>query len=251
VSHSDGYRILNFKNFRIRIGYGYSKNVSHTDQEFKNQYPLTSSVWQWARDDHYPVCRLDILQDSENCHQKSSTGRLYISAEGLDILNKYHCFIVLRISILGVLELCFGGAKPTNPLLWRWDYVAKLQLAFDCNWLGKLLRLRDISNLQDLSNFLFKSMTGLKVAQHIQVVSILLHEAKRVLGLFCLHLNTIGWSGHVTSTIHRDNWLEFKSLWLGFRIMAYGQGLVVQCLELGLACRSLNVNKMLLTACEL
>ena len=165
--------------------------------------------------------------------RKSSTGRLYINAEGLDILNKYHCFIVLRISILGVLELCFGGAKPTNPPLWRWDYVAKLQLAFECNWLGKLLRLRDISSLQDLSNFLFISMTGLKVVQHTQVVSILLHEAKRVLGLFCLHLNTIGWSGHVTSTIHRDNWLAFKSLWLGFRIMAYGQGLVVQCLELG------------------
>jgi len=27
-------------------------------------------------------------------------------------------------------------------------------------------------------------------------VSILLHEAIPVLGLFCLHLNTIGWSGH-------------------------------------------------------
>jgi len=32
-------------------------------------------------------------------------------------------------------------------------------------------------------------MTGPKVAQRIQVV---LHEAKPVLGLFCLHLNTIG-----------------------------------------------------------
>jgi len=45
----------------------------------------------------------------------------------------------------------------------------------------------------------------------------------------------------VTSTIRRDNWLGFKSLWLGFRISAYGQGfdqvlgLVVQCLELGLS----------------
>jgi len=35
-------------------------------------------------------------------------------------------------------------------------------------------------------------MTGLTVLQRIQVVSILLHEAKPVLGLFCLHLNTIG-----------------------------------------------------------
>jgi len=30
--------------------------------------------------------------------------------------------------------------------------------------------------------------------------------------------------GHVTSTMRRDNWLEFKSSWLGFRIGAYGQG---------------------------
>jgi len=30
--------------------------------------------------------------------------------------------------------------------------------------------------------------------------------------------------GHVTNTICRDNWLGFKSLWLRFRIRAYGQG---------------------------
>jgi len=30
--------------------------------------------------------------------------------------------------------------------------------------------------------------------------------------------------GHVTSTICRDNWLGFISLWLQFRIRAYGQG---------------------------
>jgi len=52
--------------------------------------------------------------------------------------------------------------------------------------------------LEDMSNFLFMSMTVWpKVAQRIQVVSILLHEAKPVLGLFCLHLNAIGGSGHV------------------------------------------------------
>jgi len=34
-----------------------------------------------------------------------------------------------------------------------------------------------MSSLQDMSNFLFISMTGPKMAQHIQVVSILLHEA--------------------------------------------------------------------------
>ena len=58
-----------------------------------------------------------------------------------------------------------------------------------------------MSTLQDMSNFLFISMTGPKVAQCIQVVSILLHEAKPVLGLFWLHLNTIGWRGHVTNTV--------------------------------------------------
>ena len=30
--------------------------------------------------------------------------------------------------------------------------------------------------------------------------------------------------GHVTSTICRDNWLGFKSLWLGFRIRDCAQG---------------------------
>jgi len=55
-----------------------------------------------------------------------------------------------------------------------------------------------MSSLQDMSNFLFISMTtGPKVAQRIQVVSILLHETKPVLGLFCLYSNTIGWSDHV------------------------------------------------------
>jgi len=41
----DGYQILNFTNFPIRIGYGYSKNLSDMDQELKNQYPLTSAVY--------------------------------------------------------------------------------------------------------------------------------------------------------------------------------------------------------------
>ena len=37
--------------------------------------------------------------------------------------------------------------------------------------------------------------------------------------------------GHVTSTICRDNWLGLKSLWLGFRIRAYGQGVRLLRLE--------------------
>jgi len=31
-------------------------------------------------------------------------------------------------------------------------------------------------------------------------------------------------AGHVTSTICRDSWLGFKSLWLSFMIRAYDQG---------------------------
>jgi len=58
-----------------------------------------------------------------------------------------------------------------------------------------------------------------------RLVSILPHEAQPVVELFCLHLNTIDWSGHVTSTIRRDNWWGFKSLWLWFKISTYDQGL--------------------------
>jgi len=49
---------------------------------------------------------------------------------------------------------------------------------------SRLLRIRDMSSLQDMSNFLFMSMTGPKEAEGIQVVFNLLHEAKPVLGLF-------------------------------------------------------------------
>jgi len=54
-----------------------------------------------------------------------------------------------------------------------------------------------------------------------------------MLGHFSLHLNTIGRNGHVTTTVRRDNLLGYKGLWLGFRIRAYSQGLVIQCLALG------------------
>jgi len=41
-------------------------------------------------------------------------------------------------------------------------------------------------SLQEMSYFLFVSMTGFEVAQRIQVVSILLHEAKPTLCQFSL-----------------------------------------------------------------
>jgi len=53
-----------------------------------------------------------------------------------------------------------------------------------------------------------------------------------VLGLFCLHSNTIGWSDHLTSTIRRYaetiGWVC-----LGFRIRAYGQDLGSVTVEVG------------------
>jgi len=48
------------------------------------------------------------------------------------------------------------------------------------------------------------SRTGPEVAQRIQVVSILFHVAKPVLGLFCLHSNTIGSSDLVTTNTQRQ-----------------------------------------------
>jgi len=38
----DGFWILNFRNFPIRIGYGYTKIFLDMDQVLKNQYLLTS-----------------------------------------------------------------------------------------------------------------------------------------------------------------------------------------------------------------
>jgi len=44
-SDTDGYRIPNFRNFWIRIGYGCAKIFSDMDQELKNLYPLTSATY--------------------------------------------------------------------------------------------------------------------------------------------------------------------------------------------------------------
>jgi len=80
-------------------------------------------------------------------------------------LNKHHCFIVLHISIVGTWSFVSEGLSPPKPppYPWRWHCVAKFQLAFKCNWFGKVFRLRDMSSLQDVSNFLFISMTVPKV----------------------------------------------------------------------------------------
>jgi len=48
-----------------------------------------------------------------------------------------------------------------------------------------------MSSLQDMSDFLFKHDRA-QFGQRIQVVPILLHEAKAMLRLFYLKLNTVG-----------------------------------------------------------
>jgi len=76
-----------------------------------------------------------------------------------------------------------------------------------------------------MSHVLFISMARPSVAQHIQVVSILL-AAKPYLGLFCLNLNAIGRIGHVTITIRSQliGVLEFmvsvsdQGLWSRLRV---------------------------------
>jgi len=70
-----------------------------------------------------------------------------------------------------------------------------------------------------MSTFLIISVTGPKVAQRIQVVSILLHEAKPVLGLFCLHSTITGSSGHVTSRLQYA-----EAIGWGLRVCTQGLG---------------------------
>jgi len=52
--------------------------------------------------------------------------------------------------------------------------------------------------------FIGMDMTGPNMGQCIYVASVALHKAKTVLGLFCLQLNTIGWSAHETSRICKE-----------------------------------------------
>ena len=161
----------------------------------------------------------------QNRHQKVFNRGLCICAVGLDVLNFEQILLFYSVSYFN-LERAWSFVSewlspPTPPPWWR-NSVATLQLASYCKWLGKVRKLRDMSSLQDMSNFLCKHDRA-QSTQPIQVVSILLHEAKTMLGLFCLQLNIIGWSGRVTNTIRRDNWLGFKSLWLRFRINDFSQ----------------------------
>ena len=85
-------------------------------------------------------------------------GGLYACAVGLDILKFEQTSLFYSASYLNsevvVLELCFGGAKPIKDPPWLRDCMAKLRFAL----LGKVLRLCDMSSLQDMSNFLLISV---------------------------------------------------------------------------------------------
>jgi len=113
--------------------------------------------------------------------------------------NCNHNVNAIGIIITGGLELCFGGDKPTKDPPWWLDCVAKLQLAFQCNWLGKVCRLCNMSSLQEkiCQTFCLQAWQGPKWYNAFKCL--LCFEAKSLLGLFCLHLNTIGWSSHMTS----------------------------------------------------
>ena len=173
-----------------------------------NKWNLNVNSWMVSKSNH---CYKNNGQWKSWCGnrtatRKSSIGELYICAMGLDIL-KFEQTLFYNASYFnlgGVLELCFRGDKPTKARLWQLDCVAKLQHTFQCNWLGKVLGLCNMSSLQYMSNFLFISMTGTKLINTFKCL--FCFEAKSVLGLFCLHLNTIAWSSHMTRYTETIGW---------------------------------------------
>ena len=101
-------------------------------------------------------------------------GGLCICAVGLDILKFEETSLFYSASYFnlgGAWSFVSEGLRPPKPPHWRRDCVAGLQLLFNAIDSEKY-RLRDMSSLQAMSSFLFISMTGPKVAQRIQVVSL-------------------------------------------------------------------------------
>jgi len=109
------------------------------------------------------------LVGQQSVTRKSSIGGLYSCAMGLDILKFEQTSLFYSASYFngGAWSFVLEGLITSKPP-WLQGCVAKLQLAFQCNWLG----ICDMSSLQDMSNFLFISMTGPKVAQCNHVVSV-------------------------------------------------------------------------------
>jgi len=119
--------------------------------------------------------------------------------------------MVLHISIPGGwacrLELCFGGAKQTKDAHGDgtvWQSFSLLFNAID----SEKYRLRDMSSLEGMSNFLFTRVTRPKVSQRIQIVL------------------SASWSKTCAGTImlsFEHNWLKWSCarMWLGLRIGGY------------------------------
>jgi len=79
-----------------------------------------------------------------------------------------------------------------------------------------------------------KGQSGTIQCSYLQlVVSIVFYDAKTVLGLICLQLNTIGWSEHETSRLCKEIIGWGTSVLLGLSVKAYGQGFLGQVLDLG------------------
>ena len=161
----------------------------------------------------------------ENGHQEVFYRELYICAVWLDIL------IFEQISLFysssnfnlgGGLGVLFRRAKPTKAPRDGWTVWKNFSLLFNAIDSEKYLGYAICQACKICQTFCLYAWQGPKSYNAFKCP--FCFEPNPVLGLFCLHLNTIGWSSHMTSMIHRDNWLRFKSLWLRFRIRIYAKG---------------------------
>jgi len=121
---------------------------------------------------------------------------IYICALGLDILKLRQTSLFYSDSYFnfGSLQALFrkGQAHQRPPM--TTGLGGKTSGCFLMQLTRKsILVMRYVKLAREvMSNVLFIGMTGPKVAKRIQVVPILLHEAKPVPGLFFLNFNTIG-----------------------------------------------------------
>ena len=151
-------------------------------------------------------------------------------AVGLDILKFKQISLFCSVSyfsLVGAWSFVSEGLslpKPPPPV--EMGLCGKTSACFLCNWLGNVLRSRDMPTLQDMSKLLFisnkhnRAQSGTTHAGSVYSASWGKTCAGTILPSFEHH-----WLRSWCGTISRDNWLGFKSLRLGFGIRPYGQGL--------------------------